>query len=476
MNLADPTQRDTVLSRLGRIFTGRRVICGPGPLAGMTDWVTLLDSVGARKPLLLSTARGAGPVPTEEQASVAWLDADEPGSMTEEARQHDPLLRHLPDRVRTAVEEYDPEREAVWFTSPFVADEQIDGRPVYGGRPRAWMSLEDKLVADRIWDAVGAPRADRRVVPVEPSALRQAHAALDEGFGTVWAGDARDGLNGGGDFVRWVRDEADAQAAVDFFAERCDRVRVMPFLEGVPCSIHGMVLPDGTAAFRPLELAILRGPRRRFVYGGQGTTWDAPAEDRAWMRELVRRAGEHLRAEAGYRGGFGIDGVLTAHGFRPTELNPRMSGGLTSLARAVDWPLFCLLQLNLVAGRDPGVSADELEAWAVPLMDERTFCKAIVVSTAATVDEARDIPVVWDGHRLRPASGTTARASVVIGPTSMGVFAKLVTPAPPERGSRAAEVNVALMGLLDEVAGTDFGEVSAAPDVRREALVGEPAP
>ena len=50
----------------------------------------------------------------------------------------------------------------------------------------------------------------------------------------------------------------------------------MPLSEGVPSSAHGMVLPDGTAAFRPVELAILRGAQRWFVYGGQGTTWDRP--------------------------------------------------------------------------------------------------------------------------------------------------------------------------------------------------------
>ena len=51
----------------------------------------------------------------------------------------------------------------------------------------------------------------------------------------------------------------------------------MPFLDGVPCSIHGMVLPDGTAVFRPVEIAILRDvARRRFVYGGLSTYWDPP--------------------------------------------------------------------------------------------------------------------------------------------------------------------------------------------------------
>ena len=70
----------------------------------------------------------------------------------------------------------------------------------------------------------------------------------------MWSGDARDGFNGGGNFVRWVRDDRDRAAATAFFRPRCDRVRVMPFLEGVPCSIHGFVLPDGTAALRPVEI------------------------------------------------------------------------------------------------------------------------------------------------------------------------------------------------------------------------------
>src|ERR671920_1844814 len=133
------------------------------------------------------------------------------------------------------------------------------------------------------------------VVPTDRDALAEATRDLAGALGAVWSGDTKEGFNGGGDYVRWVRDEADQARAVAFFLPRCDRVRVMPFLDGVPCSIHGLVLPDGTAAFRPVELAILRDAGRRFVYGGQGTTWDPPDADRAAMRDLVRRTGECLR-------------------------------------------------------------------------------------------------------------------------------------------------------------------------------------
>ena len=118
-----------------------------------------------------------------------------------------------------------------------------------------------------------------------------------------------------------------------FFAAHCDRVRVLPFLDGVPCSIHGFVLPDGTAVFRPVEIAILRGRDRTFTYGGLSTFWDPPSADRDEMRAVARRVGAHLRATQGYLGAFGIDGVLTVDGFRPTELNSRMSAGARQCRR-----------------------------------------------------------------------------------------------------------------------------------------------
>ena len=211
---------------------------------------------------------------------------------------------------------------------------------------------------------------------LEPNLLSLLEAALEivareaHGFtlGAVWAGDTRDGFNGCGDLVRWVVDEADAEAAREFFASRCDRVRVQPFLDGVPCSIHGMVLPDGTAAFRPVEIAMLRDrAARSFVYGGLSSFWDPPAADRAEMRSVAQRVGGHLAAAHSYRGAFGIDGVLTAEGFRPTELNPRFSMGLTALA-AVAPVLLQLLQDNLLAGRSTGVTVHDVET-LVPLMD-----------------------------------------------------------------------------------------------------------
>jgi hypothetical protein len=465
MDLSDPAGRERLRGHLAGLFAGRKVLCGLGPLAAMNDLVTLLARCGAQQPLLLYTERGAGPVPGEEQAHLVRVPIPSYPTMTEELRDHDGQLRGLSAPVRATLDGYDPEREAVWAVGPFVSTAPIEGRAVVGGRPAAWSSLEDKMVVDEIWDAVGFPRSDRCLVEVTAREdVEQASRDLDLGAGVVWVGDARDGFNGGGEFTRWVVTPEDRTEALRFFRTRCDRIRVMPFLDGVPCSIHGIVMPDGTATFRPVELAILRGERRRFVYGGQGTTWDPPDEDRARMRDLVRRTGALLDEQVGYRGGFGIDGVLTAGGFRPTELNPRFSGGLTTLAKGVDVHLFQLLQLNLVAGRDPGMSADDLESWALPAMDAGRIALAKAVSDRRLVEEPLELAVSWDGRRLhRDERGPM---TLVAGPTSSGTFVGVRATDVLRPGERIGPLNAALIAFLDEQLGAGFGRVTPPPDVR----------
>ena len=166
----------------------------------------------------------------------------------------------------------------------------------------------------------------------------------------MWAADARDGFHGGGAGTRWVTDDDEA-AAVDRRARRrtATRVRIMPFLDGIATSVHGIVLPDGVVALRPVELVTLRrGHELR--YSGCATFWDPPDDVRDEMRDAARRVGEQLRAEVDFRGAFTLDGVATVDGFRPTELNPRFGAGLSVITRGLgDVPLHLVLDL-VVAG------------------------------------------------------------------------------------------------------------------------------
>jgi len=464
-DLTDPDIRAGVTGRLGELWAGRPVIIGPWVLAGATPYVGWFRELGCPV-LVVSTTRGAGPVPPEGDCEVVEVPPPAAASVTDELRTHDRLARHLPGDARAAIEAFDPGRRGAWYASPFVTnDEPIDERPVTGGRPASFLALEDKMLADPIWDAASVERAPYRLVDLDDdAALDEATDDLAGPLGTVLVGDARDGFNGGGNFVRWLRDPSDRAAALAFFRPRCDRVRVMPFLEGVPCSIHGFVLPDGTAALRPVEIVVLREPSTRsFTYSGLGTTWDPPPADREAMRAAVRRVGDHLQREHGYRGAFGIDGVLTADGFRPTELNTRMSAGATTVCE-VDRRFFTFLQAALVAGVETGLTPGDVEG-LVPAMDAQRTGKVVCVADGTVVEADDSYPVAWDGTRFTRAATDTGNV-LSVGATASGLFAKVDPCTAVVPGQRLAPVNAALVAYVDATYGTQFGAVEPAPDVR----------
>ncbi|GEP37103.1 hypothetical protein NPS01_07660 [Nocardioides psychrotolerans] len=441
MDLSEPAARAAVTARLARPLAGRPVVIGPTVLAGATSTIDALRGLGCPV-LVVATARGAGPVPDDPEVTVVEIAAPEADSVTDELRLLDRTARELPPGARAAVEAFDPDRHGVWWCGLFVTtDEPIDGRPVAFGRPAAFIALEDKMLSDGIWAGAGVDHPPYAIVANDPDSLAAATEELAGPLGAVWSGDARDGFNGAGNYVRWVVDERDQAGALAYFRPRCDRVRVQPFLEGVPCSIHGFVLPDGTAALRPVEIATLRDiERRRLVFGGVGTTWDPPPADREAMRDVVRRVGAHLASAHGYRGAFGIDGVLTAEGFLPTELNPRMSAGATVVA--------------------------DLES-LVPLMDADRAGKPSALSRGpAKVGRDVSFRVRWDGRDFARTDEETGDL-LVAGDTPTGFFAKVEPCASLVRGIRLGDLTAGLMRFADREWGADFGAVEAAPDVRR---------
>jgi hypothetical protein len=468
-DLLDEELRAVVTRRLGDHWAGRPVVVGPGVLAGYTRPIEWFQELGCPV-LAVATSRGVGPLPAEGSYDVLWLEPPPTISLTDELRLHDRLVHHLPAELCAAVDAFDPKRRGVWYTGPFVTtDRPVDGRPVTGGRPASFLALEDKMVADAIWDAAGVPRAPYRVVDLaDDAALTTATAELGSELGAVWAGDARDGFNGGGNYVRWVRDGRDRLAASAFFRLHCDRVRVMPFLEGVPCSIHGFVLPDGTAALRPVEIVTLRDPRaRRLTYAGVGSTWDPPAADREAMRDVARRVGARLQRDHGYRGAFGIDGVLTAEGFRPSELNTRMSAGAATLSE-VDRRFFTFLQAALLEAVETGLTAADVEG-LVPAMDSARVGTVVAFAEGGAIEPpGESYPLSWDGRSFARSDQDTGN-QFSVGATPSGLFARVEPCAAVVPGRRLAPVNAALLALLDASYGTSFGPMQPAPDVRSDA-------
>jgi hypothetical protein len=378
------------------------------------------------------------------------------------------LLRLLPDEVVDDLDRWDPERRALVLSPMFNELPRIAGRRVYGPRRPEWRRLEDKVVIDGLWDDLGVTRAPSEVVAAEPEALRAAARRLDRGAGTAWAGDARQGFSGGAFCLRWVRDEQDAAEAAALLAARCDRVRVMPFLEGIPSSIHGIVFPGAVATFRPVEMVTLRRPgSTRLHYAGAATFWDPPDEDREVMRDLARRVGAGLRQRVGYRGAFTVDGVLAAEGFLPTELNPRLGAGLSVMTRDLpDLPVG-LLNGALIEGERLAFGAGDLERQVLAVAD-RTRTGGAWTVTEVTAEATEQLPVVFDGGTCRPAAAEgPADGVLAFGPSGVGGFVRLhLDPDRIPAGPPVAPLAVAAFALADERFGTGIGPLEPARAVR----------
>ena len=452
---------------LAPLFAGRKVVITGGPLAAMTGACRRLRELGAERPFLLATGVGTGEVPGPDEAEWVVVEVRAPDIIAE-IRAAMRLLELLPVEVVAALDRWDPERQALVLSPMFNELPEIAGRRVYGPRRPEWRRLEDKVVVDALWDDLGVPRAPSAVVPAEAAALRAAAARLDRGAGTAWAGDARQGFNGGAHCLRWVRSAEDAAEAAAFLAERCHRARVMPFLEGVPCSIHGMVFPDAVAAFRPVELVTLRKPgSNRLRYAGAATFWDPPAADREAMRELARRVGAGLRDRVGYRGAFTVDGVLAAEGFLPTELNPRLGAGLSVMTRDLpDLPVG-LLHAALVEGEPLALGAADLEHQVLAVAD-RTRAGSAWTVTEVAAQATEQLPVVFVGGTCRPATADgPADGVLAFGPSGVGGFVRLnLDPARIPAGPPVAPLAVAAFALADERFGTGIGPLEPARAVR----------
>jgi hypothetical protein len=187
------------------------------------------------------------------------------------------------------------------------------------------------------------------------------------------------------------------------------------------------------------------------------------------MRQLARRLGQHLATEFGYRGAYGIDGVMTVEGFRVTELNPRLSGGMTRLGRAIPEAQLELVQLNALLGRDIGITAAAYEEKVTRLADQTRFVDAMAISKTLDSRSSFEVPVTVGVDRLEVAGADDdVIGAVTRGPSPMGTYIRLTTlPGVIALGDRAAPLSVLLHEFADRMWDTGFGELLMPPDVLR---------
>ncbi|MEO6143551.1 MAG: hypothetical protein ABIP19_06175 [Dermatophilaceae bacterium] len=468
--MAAPSTADLareLTDRCSALVRGRKVVLVGGVLAGATHRVRQLRAWGAGDILILAQGVGTGELPDPGAAQVTVVDDGKPSSLTEEVRSWEQFAADPPAAARQALEDFDPHGRALCLLSAFAHVDRYCGRESLGGRTPAIAALEDKTLNDALWDAAGVPRVPARVVPADRQRILEAARDLDSGDGTVWSADASDGMNGGGDRVRWVRTSADAEEALTLLLPRTRLVRLMPFLHGVPCSIHGFVLPDGVAVFRPVEQVILRSfADSRFVHAGISTWWDPADEDREQMREVARRVGRRLQESDDFRGGYSVDGILTRDGFRPTELNPRFAAGLSTIAKGVPGLPLELLQGSTVRGIDVGATAAGLESILVEAADANRYGSVYTMSRIAPPAETETLEVAGGPEELQAAGPDEAVVGVLEhGPATLGSLVRF-TPSALTPGTRMAPYAVSAFALADRLWGTRFGDLEPALDVR----------
>ncbi len=435
-------------------------------LAGATPLVKELSELGVERCLCVATSRGAGAGPDDRVAPDPIVVEVQATDMMMGIRRSLEVFAHLPPDAIAKIDAFDPDGTAGVLGTIFDDGRPLAGRRKYGGRPAEWQDLEDKTTVDAFWDDAGIAHAPSEVVAARGEALEAARVRLDRGQGVVFSGDSRDGFNGGATYVRWVRGKEQSAIAAEFFQANCDRTRVMPFLEGIPCSIHGFVFDDTTIALRPCEMLVFRRPATSELhYGRAATFWDPPDADRAAMREIARRVGEHLRKTLSYRGAFTVDGILGSDGFLPTELNPRFGAALAVMTAKLGIPLI-LLNAAVVEGEPVDWQPRELERRILEVADQHRSGGGMAM-TRKKQTETKAVSLVWERGAFRiGVEGDEPDASAILGPSAMGGFLKveLVPERTPVGPSAAGRVALALR-CLDQHWDLEIGELEPARDV-----------
>lgn len=454
---------------LGGLFGARSVVLAGG--ARQARRVQELGRLGAGRLLVLSTDEQ---LPLHDPQQARWVCLGTGGGLV--AREQGRLAEVLDDPpgwLRDELDAHDPDGDGLVIGTSYATAPLLAGRPVINHRRQSWVELENKATIDALWRELAVDHAPVVVLEPDEEALWTASLDLDRGAGVVWSGDGPS-INGGANFVRRVLHRGHASDAFTALADKCEQIRVMPFLEGIPVSIHGMVFPDGTAALRPIEMVVpRRGGSARFLYAGCASHYDPPPGIREQMRSLARRVGEWLRVTVAYRGTFTLDGVATARGFLPTEINTRYGAAMGCFEDVLPELPLALVQVALVAGHDLGVSSIDVEEAILAAADH---CRISLVGAnvrALRAERSVRRAVIFADWSCRWAQdGEIPHGQLRLEPHPIGARLELdLEPESVPPGRSVAPLTVAAFALADQEWGTGLGALEPAVPVGEEPVL-----
>ncbi len=276
-----------------------------------------------------------------------------------ELRAYHNALRQLGEAQKADIDAFDPDCQAIvigafWFELPSVAD-----RRVFGQRHPSWIRYEDKCAVSFIWDKAKIVQAKSEIIPA--FCLRE---GLPKGweYPFVLSGDSLNGITGGGSHVRAIHSAEQLEVHRPFFESDCAQLRMMDYIDGISCSIHGMVIDNVVLSSIPIEMVVVPRADGKFMYMGASTHWEPNSSEKAHLEDVVRKVGHALREEADFRGTFTVDGVLMNGQFYPTEINTRAGAGIFALY-SQDHTSYYLLDLMLKDGQFVDLDTSALQDW-----------------------------------------------------------------------------------------------------------------
>jgi hypothetical protein len=442
------------------VFRDRRCILVGGVLVGAHAAVRQCLSVGARRPVLVvCDTIGVGEAPDPNEAVPLLVD-ERSVSTIETIRRFERALEHPSAEITDALQDFDPDRSALVLGSPFSTARTLDGRPRFGLRRPEWAAFEDKTKSVSVLTEAGALPLATAVVPNQVDEIAAAVNRVASADGAVISGDTASGHTGFSEYTRWVRSPADVEVI-----SGCAQVRVMPFVRGVPCSVHGMVIGDDIAVFRPVEMLTFIDERSRFVFAGSATYWDPPTQHRDEMRTVARRVGQLMANRASYQGAFTVDGVLTSAGFVATEINARWGGAFNLIAGvSPELPLF-VMDHALREGLDITIDVDLLEEAVLDAADARREGAAYLSLTGDWPSGDRERTVRLDGTTCSPAEPWHFRLQA--GAMRGGVHIRAVpNPDLPQRTTPFANLAARAIALAAPALGVPVPNLRAQADGR----------
>lgn len=369
---------------LNTVISRQKWITGMPVLVGAESAAQELIELGAKEVFAIGCTEGIRHAPMKDthksRITSHCVEVESKSEMMDEIRSSESVLNHLDSESLSLIDAFDPQHEALVMRTIFSEGKPIAGRSVFGARPQSWQALEDKIIIDEFWDLAGVKRAPSQNIKLNLAKLQHAFHNMNHGQGVVISGDAKSGFHGGASRTRWAKTEQQLELILNELLLECEEARVMPLLEGVSCSMHGWVFPNGEyISLHPCEMLVSYSEQEtKFEYHGASSYWRPSPTLEQEMREAVEKSAELLSKKYNYRGVFTVDGIATDKGFFPSELNPRFGGALSRLGSAL--PELPLLSMHYasIEGYDLGISPRELKELIISIAEAKPIIRGMI--------------------------------------------------------------------------------------------------